>query len=473
MGDLNVQGILPLILIGGAALVAMMAAAVLKERSYGASGLLIALGGLIAAWILLWQTAPHAPAPATGLLYFDSVSVFFTGLMITGGFFTVLLSPDYLEQKRESRPEYYILLLSAILGAAVLAAANHFASFFLGLEILSVSLYALIAFLRGLPGIEAGIKYLILASVSSAFLLFGMALIFAESGTLVFSEILRGSVSRSILLTAGAALTLVGIGFKLGVVPFHMWTPDVYEGAPAPVTAFIATVSKGAVFAVLLRYFSRIDYESFPSLQIIIGTIAALSMFTGNLLALFQDNVKRILAYSSIAHLGYILVAFLAGGPIRAEAVAFYFAAYFITLLGAFGMVALLSREREADRIEDYYGLFRHRPFTAGVFSLMLLSLAGIPVTAGFMGKFLVIAAGAASSLWILVFLLVVNSAIGLYYYLRIVSVMFTRTAEAEPARLPLPIGGAVMIVLTAMLLWLGIYPEPLLRFVQQAAGRF
>ena len=217
------------------------------------------------------------------------------------------------------------------------------------------------------------IKYLVLASVSSAFLLFGMALIYAATGTLSFPGLAAASRPALLpLLVSGAALTLIGIGFKLGVVPFHMWTPDVYEGAPAPVSAFIATASKGAVFAVLLRYFTRLGFGNVPSLETIIWIISVLSMFAGNLLALFQHNIKRVLAYSSIAHLGYLLVAFLAGGKTGAAAVSFYFAAYFTTMLGAFSIIALLSADRdpdrpEADRIEDYRGLFYKRPAAAGV----------------------------------------------------------------------------------------------------------
>ncbi len=485
---------LPHMIIGATAVVIMLSAAFQSDsgadsragagssRRSGAA-LLLTLVGLTAALAALWHVSPRAPRPMTDLMVFDPLSIYFTGLAIGAGIFAALLSSDIMENKstagaRESRAEYYILLTLAVFGASVLAAANHFAAFFLGLEILSVSLYALIAFRRDSRGIEAGVKYLVLASVSSAFLLFGMALIYAGTGTLSFPGLAAAAASGSysIVLVSGAALTLIGIGFKLGVFPFHMWTPDVYEGAPAPVSAFIATASKGVVFAVLLRYFTRLGFGNVPSLETIIWIISVLSMFAGNLLALFQPNIKRVLAYSSIAHLGYLLVAFLAGGKTGAAAVSFYFAAYFTTMLGAFSIIALLSADRdpdrpEADQIEDYRGLFYKRPAAAGVFTLMLLSLAGIPLTAGFIGKFYIIAAGAASSLWLLVVILAVNSGIAIFYYLRIVLALYEKPARAEALQVPLPVGGAVIAVLCAILLWLGIYPEPLLRIVRLAAN--
>ena len=255
----------------------------------------------------------------------------------------------YLAKRREPREEFYLLLLLATLGAAALVASEHFASFFLGLETLSISLLGLIAYPRArVRPVEAGIKYLILAGVSSAILLFGMALIYARLGTLAFERIavsLRamGETPPDIYWLTGLALIMTGIGFKLSLAPFHMWAPDVYEGAPAPVTGFIAVVSKGAVFALLLRYYLAADAYGFPSALVMINVVAIASMLVGNLLALLQNNVKRILAYSSIAHLGYLLVAFLAGGALAVEAVTYYLVAYSVMTLGAFGIVTVLS----------------------------------------------------------------------------------------------------------------------------------
>jgi NADH-quinone oxidoreductase subunit N len=269
---------------------------------------------------------------------------------------------------------------------------------------------------------------------------------------------------------AALALIVTGIGFKLAIVPFHLWTPDVYQGAPAPVTAFIATVSKGAMFALLLRYFYGSRAATSREVVLVFTIVAIASMLAGNVLALMQDNVKRILAYSSIAHMGYLLVALLASGRFAIEAITFYLVAYFITTLGAFGVVsALSSSAREADRIEDYRALFWRRPALAAVFTVMLLSLAGIPVTAGFIGKFYIVAAGASSAIWALVIILVVSSVIGLFYYLRVIAAMYEHADSPGPAERPRisAAAGAVLGVLSGLLLWFGIYPEPLLRIIR------
>jgi NADH-quinone oxidoreductase subunit N len=355
----------------------------------------------------------------------------------------------------------------------VLVASSHFVSFFLGLEILSVALYALSAYLhtRRRP-LEAGIKYLILAGSSSAFLLFGMALIYAQTGTMELFRLaaLLGGAQNNPLVLAGLTFIVTGIGFKLGVVPFHLWTPDVYEGAPAPVTAFIATVSKGAIFALLLRYFYTAGAQHFRPVFALFSIIAIASMLVGNLLALLQNNVKRILAYSSIAHMGYLLVAFEAGGSMASEAIAFYLAAYFITTVGAFGVVTVLSdEERDADTLEDYAGLFWRRPVLASIFTLMLLSLAGIPVTAGFLAKFYVVTAGASAGIWALILILVISSVIGLFYYLRVVVMIYARVREEAPRAEANAIGGSYVLVgLTILLVWLGVYPVPLLNVIRK-----
>jgi NADH-quinone oxidoreductase subunit N len=260
-------------------------------------------------------------------------------------------------------------------------------------------------------------------------------------------------------------------------VPFHLWTPDVYEGAPAPVTAYVATVSKGAVFALLLRFFYSTGAKNLGPILLVFSVIAIASMIAGNLLALRQSNVKRILAYSSIAHLGYILVAFLAGGARAAEAVTFYLVAYFITTLGAFGVITVLSTEsRDADRLEDYRGLFWRRPILAGIMTLMLLSLAGIPLTVGFVGKFFLVTAGVSGSLWNLVFILVLSSVIGLFYYLRVLVALYATSDHGKPveaAALPAPsaLGGCTLAVLSLLLVWLGVYPAYILDVIQRAVA--
>jgi NADH-quinone oxidoreductase subunit N len=389
------------------------------------------------------------------------------------GFFVSGLSFSYLNQHEGHHEEFYLLLLIATLGAVVLVASRHFASFFLGLEILSISLYALTGYLRHNDrSTEAAVKYLILAALSSAFILFGMALIYAETGSLDFARIASRAADpvQSLPFTAGFALIITGLGFKLAVVPFHLWTPDVYEGAPAPVTAFIASVSKGSVFALVLRFFAGIDPAANQALLLIFAIVAVASMFAGNLLALLQVNVKRILAYSSISHIGYLLVTLLASGPQRLSASAFYLAAYFVTTLGALGVVTVLSgKEGDADSMAEYTGLAARRPWLAAVFTVMLFSLAGIPLTAGFVGKFYVVAAGIGSALWLLVVALAINSAIGLFYYLRILAAVYAKPSAPAPADTPLSRSGiAVLSGLTVILIWLGVYPAPVIVLIEK-----
>ena len=469
----------PFIVLAAMSVVLMLAVAFYRHHLVT---VVLTLVGLVLAFMALAVASSTASPQVTPLLVLDRYAVFYIGLLIAASFAVAVLAYGYLAEYDGNREEFYLLLVLATLGSAVLVASSHFASFFLGLEILSVSLYTLIAYPRRSQGhIEAGIKYLILAAASAAFLLFGMALVYAELGTMEFARI--ASFQRTLgqgssaLLLAGLSMLVIGIGFKLAVVPFHMWTPDVYEGAPAPVTAFVATVSKAGMFALLLRLFTQLDIHSSGALFLVFALMAIASMFVGNVLALSQTNVKRILAYSSIAHLGYLLVAFLASGPLAVTAVTFYWVAYVVTTLGAFGTMTVLSgRERDADRIDDYRGLFWRHPWLAGIFTVTLLSLAGIPLTAGFVGKFYLLAAGVGSALWLLVILLVLTSAIGLFYYLRLIVAMYTPLPQELEGSVAAPAvslaGSLVLAALTLALVWLGVYPAPLIAMVQRAVAR-
>jgi len=415
----------------------------------------------------------------TGLFIIDGYALFYTGLFFAVGLVVFLIASSYFRPSTERREEFFLTAFVALLGSSVLASSAHFVSFFLGLEILSVALYVLISLpLERRESMEAGTKYLVLASASAAFLLFGGALIYGETGTLDFASWAAqagGGGSATPPFVLGLALMIVGIGFKLAVVPFHIWTPDVYQGAPAPSAALVATVSKGGMLAFLLRFFWIVDIRRFPSLVLVFTLIAAASMIAGNLLALRQNRIKRILAYSSISHLGYLLVAFLAGGEVGLEAAAFYLVAYVVTMTAAFGSVALLSApDADADSLEDYRGIFWSRPWTASVLTLAMLSLAGIPLTAGFFGKFFVASAGVGSSLWGLVIILIATSVVGLYYYLRVLVAMYARPREGgagAPARTSrrgaLVAGGAGLAILVLLLLWLGIFPSGLIEVIR------
>ncbi|MFO7256502.1 MAG: NADH-quinone oxidoreductase subunit N [Bacteroidota bacterium] len=472
MSRADIIFLLPHLMLTLGAVLVMMAIAV--RRNHFAVYVLTCLT-LIVALYFLPKTAslPHN----VGVLFVvDGLGVFNTMIIMLAALAVALMSYAYFDTREERTGEYYMLFILATFGACIMVISGHFVSFFLGLEILSVSLYGMIAYLRKRErSDEAGIKYLILAAFSSAFLLFGMALIYAATGDMTF-EGLSGYFSAfdelPILVMTGVGLVVVGAGFKLSVVPFHMWTPDVYEGAPAPVAAFISTISKGATMVLLVRFFLAIDGFRFPVVLTIFTVISIASMVVGNILALRQQNVKRILAYSSIAHFGYLLVAFIAADELGVEAVNFYLVAYFATMLGAFGVVTVLSHpERDAELLDDYRGLLWSRPALATVFVVTLLSLAGIPLTAGFVAKFYLLASGISTNQWLLVILLVVNSIVGLFYYIRIVAVMFD-SAEEREARPAGYVGNfATLLILVVLLVWFGVSPQGLIDVIRNLVG--
>ena len=462
----------PFMIIAGAPILLMLVIAFRRNYRfiYGFS-----LLAFIIAFLSIFFLIPVIPHTIAPLFVFDGFSLLFFGIIIITSLFITILSNRYLLYQESDKEEYFIILFVAALGSLVLSAASNFVTLFLGLETLSISLYVLIAYRRSQSNsIEAGVKYLILASVSSAFLLFGMGLIYADTGSLEFSgiaKIVESSDQFAPLLLGGFSMMIVGIGFKLALVPFHMWTPDVYQGAPVPVTTFIATVSKGAVMAVLLRFFYAIQGFRNHNFILMITVIAILSMLIGNLLAIRQQNIKRILAYSSIANMGYLLVTLLMGNKEGLHAAVFYVVSYMITTLGAFGVITLLSsRDMFADRLEDYKGLFWKRPYVAFVFTLALLSLAGIPITTGFMAKFYIVFEGINSGLWILVISLIINSVIGLYYYLRVITTLFSPPNDISFPAIS-PTGYLVLGIVATAILFLGIFPEGIVHLIAQLQG--
>jgi NADH-quinone oxidoreductase subunit N len=463
----------PILIIGAGVLVLMLAVA------WGASHCRVAM--LAVLFLLLGlgtipSLLPLIPHHVTPLLMIDGYGAFFMVLILGASLAVTVLAYPYWNASAIRYGEFYLLMLLATLGAEVLVTVNHFASLFLGLELLSVSLYGMVAYARmARRPLEAGIKYLILSAAASTFVLFGMAVLYFDVGTLAFPGLqvaLMEQKPAGNMVLAGFAMILIGMAFKLGLVPFHMWTPDVYEGAPVPVSAFIATVSKGAVIGLFLRMVLQMDAFQDSAMMAVLSGIAIASMFVGNWSALLQENIKRLLAYSSIAHMGYVMVAFLASGGLAVEAVGYYLVAYIPTMLGAFGVVQVLSRPgRDADSLEAYRGLLWRNPGLAIVFIIMMFSLAGIPFTAGFLGKFYIVTAGLTAQLWILIFFFVLNSVIGLFYYLRLIRTVIsdlpTETADISP---PIPLlwtTGVTLGSLTLLVVWLGIYPDPIMRTLQ------
>lgn len=471
--------LLPEIILGAFVLIVMLTVAFYRHHGLTLG---LTLVGLALTLLSLPFAASVAPQQVTPLLVVDGYALFYAGLVAVAAFATALLMFTYLRGRSGRTEELYILLLLASLGAMDLAASSDLAALFLSLELLSVALFGMIAYrVTQLRPLEAGIKYLFLAGVSSAFLLFGIALLYARTGTLTLTVLASRlgalDLGAEPTILAGLVMIAVGLGFKISIIPFHMWTPDVYQGAPAPVSGFLASVSKSAAIAVLLRTFIAAGGIHVGPLFLVLNLIAIASMVAGNLLALLQDDVKRILAYSSIAHLGYIFVAFLIGGHFAVEAVTFYMATYVVTILGAFGVVGIVSRPadgtEEQTHLNDYAGLFWRRPWLAAAFTLTLLSLAGIPLTIGFIGKFYLFTAGVRDALWPALTALIVGSVIGLFYYLRVIAAMARRPAEeaAPAAARPDLAGACALLVITLVLVGLGVYPAVLIDLIRASAG--
>jgi NADH-quinone oxidoreductase subunit N len=469
----------PLLVLSGGAVLLMVLVSLYRSTT---AAWLVALSTALAAALSCIPASQSVPAPLTPLLMADGYALFFTALFCGCGFITAVVSRDYLANRDGQKEEFYLLLLLSTLGAATLAHAQHFAALLLGMELLGVSLYALIGYPdRPVLPLEAAIKYLVLSGAASATLIFGFALLYAGLGVLDYEaigEIIRaGRTGDSAILAAAAAMILVGLGFKLSIVPFHMWTPDVYEGAPAPVAGFLAAVSKAAIFAALLRWWIASGLYELDGVLLAVTLLAGLSMLTGNLLALRQDNVKRVLAYSSIAHVGYLLIVLVAFGVVAdpalaAEAAGYYLVAYTVTTLAAFTLLGLLSRasgDLEMDSLAHLNGLFWRHPGLSVLFTVALLSLAGIPLTAGFIGKFYLFSAGIAGSLWGLLACLVIGSGIGLYYYLRMVFRMTLQTEERDSAESTATTWPARLTCagLVLAMLYFGIVPEPLMELLR------
>lgn len=466
--DSDIRLLAPEGVLAAGALIAMLSAVLKRTALFS---WLVTLAALAVSLGLLFGAGSGAVGQMCRV---DGPAKCFSGLLIAAALVVALVSRPYFRHREAGGGEYDALLLLATLGAVVMTVSASFVAFFLSLELLTVALYGLVATLKedGLA-IEAGVKYLVLASVSSAFLLFGVALLYFQTGRLDLGGIGAAGPGNRLVFDGGLALVFVGIGFKMALVPFHMWTPDIYSGAPAPVSAFVATVSKGAVFAFLTRLFTVLGGAHDPRIFLIFALLAGASMLIGNWLALRQHLLKRMLAYSSIAHLGYLLVAVLAGGAAGLAAGVFYLGVYFLSMLGAFGTVGYLSGPAgEPGSLEEYRGLFFSRPWLGAFLAVVMLSLAGIPLTAGFMGKLYIVSSGAATGRWALLAILIVSSTIGLFYYLRVVSLLFSAPGQ-EPRwerRAAFPTG-IVLAVLFLLLIAVGVYPGPVMEIIRHLAA--
>lgn len=474
----NFQALLPLLITCGTTVFVMLAIAIKRNHWWNATVTVI---GLNIALLSCYFALKVIPQTITPLFVVDGFSLFFAGLILVAALGATTLTNAYIESFKRNREEIYLLITIATAGGIVLSFSHHMASLFIGLEMMSVALYGMVAYTYDRArSLEAAIKYMVLSATASAIMLFGIALIYAQIGSLAFSEIGAGITQEpSPLIVVGGMLLVIGLFFKLSLAPFHLWTPDVYEGAPAPVGAFLATAAKVAVFAVLVRFAILESKSVLASTPFVITLIvvACISMMVGNLLALKQNNIKRMLGYSSIAHFGYLLLLVLVGGQkFGIEGFAVYLAIYVMTSLAAFGVVTLMSHadgKRDADMLNDYRGLFWRRPYLASIFTLALFSLAGIPLTAGFIGKFYVVTAAVGAGFWgwIGLIFVVLGSSIGIFFYLRTIISLFL--AKKHMHRFDAEInwgqrtGGIMVLGAAAFILVIGIIPNPLMFIAQ------
>lgn len=502
LADVNLKLLAPELWVCAAAIVVMLVDALMRRRAgqHWTTGAisLIGLGGAAVSCFVSWGAAGAMVKPTAffNMIVLDRFRLSFTLVFIVVSAFTILISMIWVEWERLPAGEFHALLLFATAGMMLMASGNDLVIIFLGLELLSIATYVMAGFRRtDLRSNESSLKYFILGSFSSAFLLYGIALIYGATmtangaGTTNISLLAdRLSATPSLiqyppLVFAGAAMLLVGFGFKIATAPFHVWTPDVYEGAPTPVTAFMAAGPKAAGFAAFMRVF----LFGFPFVAATIGAgarvhsawlgalpvLAILTMTVGNVVALVQSNVKRMLAYSSIAHAGYALVGFIAAGAATDAqqqsnaigAVVFYLLAYAVMNLGAFAVVTMIARSGDRrTEIEDYSGIGFQSPALSLTLTIFLLSLLGVPLTAGFMGKVMVFSAALEQKYYWLVVIGVLNTVVSVYYYLRLVVVMFFRERTSEWSAPRIPASVALAIILTIVgVFYMGLFPGRLL----------
>jgi len=482
------QTFLPWIIISCSALLIMLFTAIKRDHLYNSmlcsSGLIIAF----IAQVLVVKTEGYRSV----LILVDSPTALLSALLILLALLVSLLLYPWLKSLNEPKEEYYILFLLATQGALIVAASDHFASFFLGLELLSLSIVPMIVYQDKKPKAqEAAVKYFVLSALASAFILMGVALLYFYTGSLSFSALTLdfstliepNPKGASVAYQVALILLLVGIAFKLSMAPCHLWVADVFEGAPLPTAALLATLSKAAVFILLLRLFTQGHWQQYPTLITVLSMIAAASMLLGNLLALLQAQLLRLLAYSSIGHFGYLLLAVLAIQPVAGlssveslatEAAIYYLFAYTVTLLGVFLLLMLLAGQQSSVNFTIYRlrGLFWEQPCIAIMLAILFLSLAGIPLTIGFVGKFYLTFAAVNSQLWWLLGTLVISSLLGLFYYLRIILMMVEKPREVSQNSVAANVHNVLVLSFLALtVVGIGVFPGPLAALILEVVG--
>jgi NADH-quinone oxidoreductase subunit N len=458
--------IAPLIVVAVAAIVVLLVGVRVDDEDSDGLGWL-SIAALAIAFVMTLAMAGQNALTFSGALVVDDFSVFFELAILFAAAVVVLMSLSYADEHRLPGAEYYSLILFASLGMMLMAAADDLIIIFLGLETMSLSIYVLAGLNRSDPrSNEAAFKYFLLGAFSTGFLLYGIALIYGATGTIKLEPI-RVALSRGVahgnpLLLLGVGMMLIGFGFKIAAVPFHMWTPDAYEGAPTPITAYMATGVKLAAFAGFLRVFSLHLTAVSIHWTWVLWVVAALTMTVGNVIAVVQSNIKRMLAYSAIAHAGYLLVAMTAVVPQAGAAMLYYLLGYVFGNLGAFGVVTALERRGAGDMISDYRGLAQRQPALAAAMAIFLFSLTGVPPLVGFLGKFYVFSAALQAGLVWLVVIAVLNSVMAAYYYIYVIVAMYMQEGGAGVIRIGArpALVAAIAIALIGTIL-IGIYPQP------------
>lgn len=471
----DITPVLPEAFLVASALLLLVADLFIKNKNVTA---FISLVILTATGLAVHTTPPGVTFG--GMFSADAFASFFKYIFLLSAVLAVLVSGRYLRMRNEEHGEYYTLILLSTVGMMIMASASDFITLYLGLELMALSTYVLAGFIRGeTKSNEAALKYFLLGAFSSAFLLYGISLIYGLTGTtrlnLVASEIAENGLAGNSVLLMALLMFIVAFGFKVAAAPFHMWAPDVYEGAPTPVTAFMSVGPKAAGFAVMARVFLVALHPIQADWTAILVPVAILTMAIGNVIALSQQNIKRMLAYSSIAHAGYALIGLITGTPAGISAMMSYLMIYAFMNVGAFSIVILLDKSgvSASDRLESFKGLAKTRPVPAFLMLIFMFSLSGIPPTAGFMGKFYLFMSAVEAGYTYVVLTAVIFSVISAYFYLRVVRLMYMETPEGveTPAALPsVPVSVTIALAITALaVLLIGIYPEALLAMARNS----
>ncbi len=493
----------PVMIVALTAIVVMILTAIKRNHNLIATVSVVGLNlALLNILFTLFGGAQASPN-VMNLFMVDAFSLYYQIIILLAALACCTLSHAYIESYKDNREELYLLMLISVSGAMLMVSSSHFASFFISLELMSIPIYGLIAYThQRSKSLEAGVKYLVLSATASATLLMGMAYVYSVLGSLSFAGqvddmfwelaktqdpqvamALQAYIPQfadkltTVFGILGLGLIIAAVAFKLSLAPFHKWTPDVYAGAPAPIATFLATVAKVAMIGVFVRYLLSSGVIGIESVKTILIVIAVMSILVGNLLAVKQVNVKRILAYSSIAHFGYLILAVVTTSFLSLTSVSLYVLTYVLTTIGAFGAVALMSspynNTDEAETLADYRGLFWRRPVLTATLTVMMLSLAGIPLTAGFIGKFMLVMTVVSEAHWFFAAMIIVGSGIGLYYYLRVMIVMYMTPPETPRIDADKHWGqkvGGIMVLLAALaVLVIGVYPDPVIAIANQA----